>query len=306
MKVNVSLVPVSIRAGSKDSDPQLVALQVGGAWPALRVRGSVRESVQILQESLPSELQPVLRSRAMEAQQVTFFEADGELTLVYSTALPMPMGDVELADGAWVDLLRPAARHVDARKLGDKAVSSLKGAKSHLEWWKEFLEEKAGVLAFLPEFFTARQARDVYGAVWGYHQDADSFAKWSGIGTGVKGQLTPWVEKVSTIQPGSLSDRFIEVAHDAQGDESDVARSLAAEAVAKASRAAVGLDPSVTTAGLAPHVLFTAASLVAFQRQGVRGPKPAWFRQRDADLTAKLPELYTPRPTWAYPSTKSG
>ena len=303
MKVNVSLVAVSVRYGVGDA-PQFVGLQMGGNWPTKGVRGTVSETVTALQESLPRELQPALKARAMEPQRITFFDRDGELTLIYSVALPIPLGDIEMDGAEWVSLLEPASKHADARLLGSKAVADIKGAESQLEWWKEFLEEKAGVLAFLPEYFTARLARDVYSAIWGYWQDADSFAKWSGIGAGQDGQLSQWVENLGPLAKGSLADRLAEALIAAGGDDSEVARGLAAEAAEKASRDAIGLDPNVAVAGVPRHVLSTAASIVAFQRQGVRGPKPAWFRQlRGVEAAgSKLRELYTPRPTWAYPA----
>lgn len=42
-----------------------------------------------------------------------------------------------------------------------------------LEYWAERLEEQSALISFLPQYFTARQARDLYNAFWGYEQDDD-------------------------------------------------------------------------------------------------------------------------------------
>jgi len=309
VNVDVTLIAVSIRY--ENGAPQFVGLRVGDRWPRATVAGKLSATVDALVGDLPPEFEHVLTARQIKPERVTFRDEDGgALNLIYTLALPIPLGNLEVDGAEWVPLLAAATKHADARKIGFEARGDAENSGTMLEWWKELLEEDAGVFALLPQHFTARQARDVYSAIWGYEQDADSFGSWSGIGRNrSQGVLSRWIEP-EPLTEGDLLEQFVDVICKSRGreDESDHARALATVVARDASEKMVGLDPSspIESAGVVTRsALFSAAALIAYQVRA-RGPKPAWFRQpKPGDTDGKLQDLYTPRPTWVYPPATS-
>ena len=149
MRVKVTLIPVSVRVAT--GAPQFIGLRSDGGWPSIHVDKSPRDAAMTLQRNLPAELQAVMTARKISPRKVTFKEDGNTVELIYTLALPIPMGDLDVEDGEWVPLLAPATKYADAKQLGFHAVQPEIGhAGTLLEWWKEDLEEQAGVLAFLP------------------------------------------------------------------------------------------------------------------------------------------------------------
>ena len=182
VSIDVMLIPVTVRPGP---DPQVAAFRDGDDWLRAPLEGAPSATAAALVDQLPAQIRFVLAERGIVPEPVAFKESrDGSqlTTLIYSIPVPMPFADPDLKDERWIDLLEPSTRYAEARQRGSDAVADVPRAETILEWWAERLEEQSALIAFLPRYFTARQARDVYSAFWGYDQDADRFAAWSGIG----------------------------------------------------------------------------------------------------------------------------
>jgi len=300
--ISVELIPVSVASGAS---PQVVAFQPDGTWLKAPLASSPTATAKALVKLLPAHVQFVLGERGTVPEAVAFKEDrknPADVTLVYSIPIPMP-----LAEGAgWVALLDPATKHKEAKRRGDAAVHRhVFRAGTLLEYWAERLEEQSALIAFLPRYFTARQARDVYNAFWGYEQDADRFASWSGIGLGKNdGALSPYAEQ-QELENDDLVETIAETlqrAHTAIHG-TDLAASRAFTLALRSSDGMVGIDPDFDAGdtSLGP-VLAAAAALVAYQ-QLLRGPKPTWFRRIDGPIEHhdKLTKLWATRPTWIYP-----
>jgi len=208
MSFEVVLIPVSVRPGP---DPQVVAFRDGDTWASARLDGGAPSATAAaLLGQLPAEIRFVLDERGIEPEPAAFKESkDGSnVTLIYSVPVPMPFADLDLKDERWIDLLEPSTGYADALQRGSDAVADVHRAGTILEWWAERLEEQSALIAFLPRYFTARQARDVYSAFWGYEQDADRFAAWSGIGANKPdGALSKYVSATS-VNDDDLLDEF--------------------------------------------------------------------------------------------------
>jgi hypothetical protein len=238
---------------------------------------------------------------------VTFEESNdargrNRLTLVYTIALPAPLAEPDLPGAEqWIPLLNGCRTQTEARERGRHLLKATGPAKSAVEYWREELEEETRLFEFLPRYFTARQARDVYSAFWGYEQDPDGFATWAGIGPNKEGVLSEYIEEVP-LDDGALLPELVKAVREA--DPSSTMTELEAVLLCqKASTRAVGLWPRTDIDAEAPQALpslAVAASLVAYQRPA-RGPKPAWYmRKRDGFDAERLERLYAPRAVWVF------
>jgi hypothetical protein len=304
------LIPVTVRPGP---DPQVAAFRDGDHWLRAPLEGAPSATAASLVDQLPTQIRFVLAVRGVLPEAVAFKESpDGsQLTLIFSIPVPMPFADPDLKDERWIDLVEPSTRYTEARQRGSDAVADVPRAGTILEWWAERLEEQSALIAFLPRYFTARQARDVYSAFWGYDQDADKFAAWSGIGANKPhGALSKYVE-ASTVSDDGLVGEFASAIKEAhvKTTSSRLDDSVVFRLALRASDGTVGLDPTFDGADGDANVrraLTAASALVAYQRRAP-GPKPSWFRRVDGPIQhrEKLTRLWATRPSWIYPPGKS-
>jgi ADP-ribose pyrophosphatase YjhB (NUDIX family) len=307
MLVDAVLIPVSIQLGPK---PRVVGFRTGDDWRRRRVVHSGRQAAQDLVNELPPEYRQVVEELGITPAKVTFEEPQedgGRITLVYTIALPAPLADPDLPGGErWITLLKSGGSQARAREQGSDLRQATGPGKDALEYWREELEEESHLFAFLPRYFTARQARDVYTAFWGYDQDPDGFASWAGIGPNKAGGVLSAHIKEHTLSDGALLKDMVQAVRKADTTIKEFDAVLLCQ---RASERAVGLwprseviDPARPEA-LEPLVV--AASLVAYQ-QPSRGPKPTWYARKDQKHVPKrLHTLYAPRAVWVFPPTGS-
>lgn len=301
MRTDVVLIPVSVSPGP---DPQPVALTGRDGWLRAKANTDPAGAAARLAEDLPREVRWVLDARGTRPEAVTFKQStrhDG-IDLIYTIPLPTPFADARLGGREWIPLAEPPTRWSEAKARGASVISDTEGAELMIEWWAERLEEDTALLAFLPRYFTARQARDVYSAFWGYEQDADGFATWSGLGKRT-GAFSEYVE-AADLSPGDLIEELLAAITEVEAlDDADpLEQSRASLFAVRASEGLVGIDPAHDLGPAGDRLSLTsAAAHVAHQRR-VRGPRPTWFRRADDQIKSKLklPSLYTPRPTWMY------
>jgi hypothetical protein len=277
---------------------------------------SPRKTARALVADLPAEYRYVVEDQGIEPAKVTFKEdeVDGStrLTLIYSIALPAPLADPDLPGAdRWIRLLESGGSQTQARLRGsDLLHADVEYAGNLVEYWREELEEETRLFAFLPRYFTARQARDVYSAFWGYKQDADGFATWSGIGQNKEGVYSDHIADRPDLSDGALQSELEAALSKADSTVNGSGRggmlgTVGAALLSKsASDGAVGLSPG-SAVGSAPDEallpLTVAASLVAYQRKR-RGPKPSWYeRKRAKPFVTRLERLYAPRAVWVFP-----
>jgi hypothetical protein len=264
-----------------------------------------------LVDELPPEYRHVVDKLGIEPVRVTFFDRDASgtsrVTLIYSIALPAPLAlpDLPGAD-RWIPLLESGGSQSQALERGSDLLRKDDAyAKRAVEYWREELEEETRLFAFLPRYFTARQARDVYSAFWGYQQDPDGFATWSGIGVKKEGGVySDHIEEVGDLDNGALLEAQVDAVLEADSTKALGGRFGATLLCERASQGAVGLWPSTSAVGSAPQEallpLLAGASLIAYQRTS-RGPRPKWYK-RKADKPSEQPlkELYSPRAVWVF------
>jgi len=305
MTIDVVLIPVGVTTSGA---PQVVAYSDAGTWLRAPLDGTPSATAQTLMSQLPTGLRHVLDERNATPLPLAFKERQGHTTLVFSVACPIPLAD-RGGPPDWIPLLAPPTKYSEARKRGSSAVTDLPLVETVLEWWAEQLEEKSAVLAFLPRHFTARQVRDVYNAFWGYEQDTDRFAEWSGVGPSkATGSLTTFVERTSLED----DDLVAEIAAALQRAHAAITgRPLELTAAVtlglRASDSQVGINPIYDSGGheVGLDVLDAAAAMVASQRRA-RGKRPTWFRRTADEIhdREKLERLWATRPAWMYPATQ--
>jgi hypothetical protein len=316
VRVAVVLVPVSVQMGGESL--RVVGFRQGDAWARRTVGatagGSAIQTARSLVEELPPEYRHVVTQLGLWPSGIAFKEeADGVLTLIYSIPLPTPLAEPDLPGAErWITLVEGGGSQAKASLRGSDLLHDQEPyAERVVEYWREELEEETRLFAFLPRYFTARQARDVYSAFWGYDQDPDGFATWSGIGQNKKnGVYSEHIESCGDLQNGALLSAHVEAvlaADSAQVLGGRVGATLLSES---ASDRAVGLWPRPGAVGSASHQalppLVAAASLVAYQRTS-RGPKPSWYKRKpEAPIEERLKNLYAPRAVWVFPPQATG
>lgn len=306
VRLEAVLIPVSVQLGPT---PKVVGYREGDEWARTAVRTKVSDAARALLDTLPAEFREVAQELKIEPSGVRFQEEERNgstvLTLLHSIALPTPLADPEhsWAD-RWVQLLECGGPLGQARRMGSNLLTDDQNGQAAVEYWREELEEEASLLAFLPRYFTARQARDVYSAFWGYEQDPDNFANWSGIGAARRnGVFGDWITEHPNLGDGALLPDLVQVvSKSAAGNGQQRDADLAIGWVGKASAKAVGLSPEAIQS--APKDVYgplvVASALVASQRLG-RGPKPRWYERKvDADPGRRLKDLYSPRAVWVF------
>ncbi len=254
-----------------------------------------------------------MEALGIQPSRVTFFDGagdgDGLVTLIYSIALPAPLADPDAPDaGLWIPLLEFGGSQAEGSKLGSQLLRQDDPfAKIAVEYWREELEEETQLFAFLPRYFTARQARDVYSAFWGYQQDPNRFSTWSGIGVNKKnGSYSDYIEEAGDLNRSDLLDAQVDAVMAADATQAlgnRFAASLLCDKF-RASDRAVGLWPSSSAAASTPvealPAIQVAASLVAYERPS-RGPKPTWYkRTAERPTDRRLTEIYAPRAVWMF------
>jgi hypothetical protein len=332
--LNVLLVPVAVREQDEAGLPVLVGYAPqDGAWLSRRVQSSPEQTAGELLESMGEPFARLAERLQATPRPVTFRDEtarDRGVSLVYTLALPSALTeDGLLAAAAWRPLLRPRASALDAQHVGRDMLTDLEYCHDVVDYWRQQLEERNCALGFLPRYFTVRQLRDVYSAVWGYEQDPDGFSKWAlGLRDDKqplkRGALAGFIEELD-LRPGDLDDdiaRLMEedslglVARQAAADAPDGA--VLGKLLAKLGKptTAVGVGAASTAvlsigAVVAPPVALAAAiaagSLVAFQAS-TRGPRRTWYRRNvdGNDLDQPLERLYQPRPAWLYAGSSRG
>jgi hypothetical protein len=316
MRVEVVLVPVSVQMGSSASDLRVVGFREGDAWAARRVvKGSANQTARSLIDKLPLEYQHVVAKLDLEPSRVAFKEEEANgvvLTLIYSIALPTPLADPDVPGAErWITLLEAGGSQAQASRRGSDLLRDEEPyANDLVEYWREELEEETRLFAFLPRYFTARQAREVYTAFWGYEQDPDGFATWSGIGKKKQGGVYSEYIALRGRKEENLLSAHVEAVLEADSTNvlgGSVGATLLCES---ASDGAVGLWPGASAVTSLPKEaqlpVLAAAALVAYQRPS-RGPKPSWYKRRaDTPIEQRLKELYTPRAVWVFPPREPG
>src|SRR3954469_25026971 len=98
MRVEVVLVPVSVRMGSPREPLRVVGFRQGDSWARRVLKGSADQTARALLDELPSEYRHVVAKLGLEPSGVAFKEeqAGGVLTLIYSIALPAPLADPDV------------------------------------------------------------------------------------------------------------------------------------------------------------------------------------------------------------------
>lgn len=274
------------------------------------VAGNPKQTALALVDTLPAEYRHVVDQLGIEPAEVSFdsqpASSGSQLTLIYSIVLPVALADPD-APGAegWIPLVESGGSQTQARRRGSDLLRNEPYGKRLAEYWREELEEETRLFAFLPRYFTGRQARDVYSAFWGYEQDPDGFATWSGIGQNKEGVYSDHIED-QDLGEGDLLPAQVHAVLKADSANtlggSDAAATLLCES---ASNGAVGLWPRSRAVGSATETalmpLLAAASLVAYQRTS-RGPKPNWYKRKAAKpCVERLERLYAPRAVWVFP-----
>lgn len=309
MRVEVVLVPVSVQLGSV---LRVVGFREGDQWARRSVADGADKTAAALVDELPAEYRHVVDKLGVTPARVTFDEREAiggsQLTLIYSIALPAPLADPDVPGAdRWIPLLESGGSQAQAKERGWGLLR--KGdtyGKTAVEYWREELEEETRLFVFLPRYFTARQARDVYSAFWGYEQDPDGFATWSGIGPKKEGGVySDYIEDGKLLRDGELLPAHVEAALEADSTGTLGGEFGATLLCERASDRAVGLWPRSEAVGSAPQEalspLLAAASLVAYQRPRP-GPKPSWYKRKaDKPCEKRLTSLYMPRAVWMFP-----
>ncbi len=314
MRVEVVLVPVSVQMGSSTSGLRVVGFRSGDAWARRVVKGSANQTARAMLDELPAEYRHVVAKLGLEPSGVGFKEEEANgvaLMLIYSIALPVPLADPDVPGAErWIPLLEAGGSQAQARRRGSDLLRKHEPyAERLVDYWREELEEETRLFAFLPRYFTARQARDIYTAFWGYDQDPDGFATWSGIGQNKKGVYSEHIASCD-LEAGDLLSPQVDAVLEADSTNVLGGRFGATLLCESASDAAVGLWPRPSAVGSAPiealAPLQAAASLVAYQRTS-RGPKPSWYmREAETPTEDRLEQLYAPRAVWVFPPRESG
>lgn len=338
MRTDVVTVPVSVREVNGRST--LVALKTAdGRWASVPLATDApRASATDLLESLLPVPKTLLPRQSQTPKPVGFgdgFEgspslgADPSLTLVYSVAVPMAMA-AELAPGSdrWVPLLEPEDTADRARNKGSVMIKRAPDAPQLVEailgFWRQQLEETACALAFLAEYWTMSQLRDVYSAVWGYQQDPAGFGRWAdpeAKGSAFSG-LARKCEEADFLDLGTKMTGLLGVASIALGAQqgsakpevSDLRKFIGDAVVRPGGSTAVGVSLSGASARFIPFAksiaagsLAVVAARIAYQPER-RGPEPKWYTNtaQDApDRPLSNGKVYTSRPAWIHEPRKN-
>jgi hypothetical protein len=324
--LRVVLVPVAVREQNADGLPVLVGYAPDhGRWLSATARTSPEQTARDLVATMGDSFARLAERLGSRPRPVAFqdnTDAGEGVTLLYTLQLPSALTEGLLDADAWHELLSPRAGASDAQHLGRDMISDLDHAAGVVDYWRQQLEERNCALGFLPRYFTVRQLRDIYSAVWGYEQDPDGFSKWA-LGardeSAKRGALAAYVEEVD-LRPGDLDDDIAQLLSEdpiglsAATPDERVDGAVLGRLLAKLGKptTAVGVGAASTAvlsigAVIAAPIVLTAAvaagSVVAYQAS-TRGPRRTWYRRRvDADvdvLDRPLERLYQPRPAWLY------
>jgi hypothetical protein len=331
MRADVVLVPVSVglppgadgSEPSKSDIPALLGLaDANGEWLRAEVTADPDEALASLLARLPDGFCDILDFNRTVPNPVSFVDetrSGSPVSLIYSVALPAAVADIAdraaLSDFTWQPLLAPRRKFEDAIAEGPAMVSGAPYAHLVLDFWRQSLEETTDVLAFLPQYFTLRQLREMYNAVWGYEQDFNAFKAWALK----KKTLGEYIEDVGTKVPNfgdgnafQLTDGKVDV--EAEDDRVaarirqrlEIAHAAAVftsgkKGVSIATVAAAAL-PVMSGAGAGLILGYvTGAAIHGYARtQSAAGAKPTWYMRKSERPVVgdKLNIVYSPRPAW--------
>ncbi|GAB3077739.1 hypothetical protein GCM10027080_24950 [Pedococcus soli] len=229
-------------------------------------------------------------------ERVAFTDVAGELTLIYTAAVPMttPLMDQELratqpddVPKDWIDLIGHVRPDSEQEHSTSDAVDLVV-----LDYWRQQLEETTAAFDLLPRYFTTSQMRLAYEAVWGRAQDAGNFHKWlhddnQGIAAPAnEAQImkevdavarAAWMPSLKSAAPGLTMKQ--------------VAPKLVGASPLLAMGGALGAVVGVAVGTAA------AGGLVAYQSARSAGRQPKWY-ERTTPSRVILKDLYSPRPAW--------
>ena len=342
MRTDVVTVPVSVRDVNGRST--LVALKTAdGRWASVPLATDApRAAATDLLESLLPVPKALLPQQSQTPRPVGFGDGsegspslgtEASLTLVYSVAVPMAMA-AKLAPGSdrWVPLLEPEDTADRARNKGSAMIKRAPDAPQFVEsilgFWRQQLEETACALAFLAEYWTMSQLRDVYSAVWGYQQDPAGFGRWADpeVKESAFFGLARKCEDAEVLDLGTKMTGVLGAASIALGAEqgsakpemSDLRKFIGDAVVRPGGSTAVGVSlgglAAIASAGLLPFAMSIAAgslavvaARIAYQPER-RGPEPKWYTntaQNAPDRPLSNGKVYTSRPAWIHEPRKN-
>lgn len=349
MRGDLVLIPVAVgtpRSGDvgdvagtdQSAPPALLALtDDAGQWRRRVIDADPEGALDSLLEALPDGYRDILEFNEISPQPVTFVDetqTDGRVSLIYSIALPSAVAELLAGDDArWVPLVWPARTFSEAKERGPAMINTdLPYTYAVLDFWRQSLEETTAAFAFLPQYFTIRQLREIYSAVWGYEQDFNAFKNWALDVTFWEerpkpGTLGSYLEDVGTAIPGfdvagaSSDDTRAfrvdadgEVIVDLPGDPAAAERlqqrlkiaraaSVLAGGAAGAAATTVAL-PVLAAAGPALAVSYvTGAAIHSYLRAtSTAGKKPTWYMRKSQRPVVhdRFAKVYSPRPAWMY------
>ncbi len=310
MDVHVLLAPVTVRY--LDEQPTMCALRPDGVWATAKVFREPRATARELLLSLePTDVLRSLPLTLRDLRPVAFAEGSRDnrrVTLIYTVALPMAVAESAPRDGAWLTLTKSFTTEAEARSQGSSAIARDPVAEPILDYWRQALESRAGVLSFLAPYFTLAQVRDVYSAVWGYRQDTATVAKWVNEELADGSRSLREVGRDPELQAAVAQELARHTGNEAELAIGDALKGRHPRSNwTGTSLAAIHSLGPMAAAVIPVSAVALAGSVVAFQRT-TRGKPPAWYqRMTDQPYKVQTQRIYGPRPAWEHaPSRPSG